>query len=207
MFSVLLQQEEMASKYRIPISRCSLVIANAKSVPVRYISQIGPSSFKHIDKHKNNERLFAKVTHISSNLDCSRFSTVSSSITRLSFLNINKGPKNAQVSKTAVNAQELLSSYLKHDEINGCCTGLCSCTQRRGMAGHSHYQNTKHIKAAGDAEKSAQSQKLKRDVIGLIKGNTVQSLYNKPRYNTELDITRSCCGSQIFVPWNFTKEL
>ena len=174
MFSVPLQQEEMASKYRVPISRCSLVIANAKSVPVRYISQIGPSSLKHIDKHKNNGRLLAKVTHISSLfLDCSRFSTVSPSITRLSFLNINKGPRNAPVSRTAVNAQELLSSYLKHDEMRGCCTGLCSCTQTRGMAGHSHYQNTKHIKAAGDAEKSAQSQKLKRDVIGLIKGNSI----------------------------------
>ena len=174
MFSVLLQQEEMASKYRVPISRCSLVIANAKSYPVRYISQIGPSSFKHIDKRKNNGRLLAKVTYISSLLDCSRFSTVSPSMTRLSFLNINKGPRNAPVSRTAVNAQELLSSYLKHDEMNGCCSGLCSCMQTRGMAGHSHYQNTKHIKAAGDAEKSAQSQKLKRDVIGLIKGNSKQ---------------------------------
>ena len=23
----------------------------------------------------------------------------------------------------------------------------------------------------------------------------------------DLDITQSCCGSQIFLPWNFTKEI
>ena len=36
---------------------------------------------------------------------------------------------------------------------------------------------------------------------------TVQSLYNTPHYNTDLDITWSCYDSQIFLPWNFTKEL
>ena len=35
---------------------------------------------------------------------------------------------------------------------------------------------------------------------------TVQSLYNTPRYNTDMDITQSCCGSNFFLPWNFTKE-
>ena len=33
-----------------------------------------------------------------------------------------------------------------------------------------------------------------------------QFLYNTPQ-NTDLDITWSCCGSQIFLPLNFTKEL
>ena len=32
----------------------------------------------------------------------------------------------------------------------------------------------------------------------------LQSLYNIPHFNMELDIT--CC-SQIFLPWNFTEEL
>ena len=36
---------------------------------------------------------------------------------------------------------------------------------------------------------------------------TVQSLYNTPLDNTELDITRSCCSPRIFVQWNFTKVL
>ena len=27
---------------------------------------------------------------------------------------------------------------------------------------------------------------------------TVQSLYNTPRYNMDLNITGSCCGSEIF---------
>ena len=35
---------------------------------------------------------------------------------------------------------------------------------------------------------------------------TVQSLYNTPHFNMDLDITQSCCGSHIFLPWNFTKE-
>ena len=25
--------------------------------------------------------------------------------------------------------------------------------------------------------------------------------------NLDLDITRSCCSSQFFLPWNFTKEI
>ena len=29
--------------------------------------------------------------------------------------------------------------------------------------------------------------------------NTMQSLYNTPNYNMDLDITLSCCGSQIFA--------
>ena len=37
--------------------------------------------------------------------------------------------------------------------------------------------------------------------------NKVQSLYNIPHYNTDMNITRSCCGFQIFSPWNFTNEL
>ena len=46
----------------------------------------------------------------------------------------------------------------------------------------------------------------------------VQSLYNMPHYKTDLDITRSCCGSLIFhyrgilqrnyrkmtIPWSFS---
>ena len=28
--------------------------------------------------------------------------------------------------------------------------------------------------------------------------NTVKSLYNMPRYNTDFSITWSCCGSQIY---------
>ena len=37
---------------------------------------------------------------------------------------------------------------------------------------------------------------------------TVQSLYNTPCYITDLDISQSCCSSQnLFLPWNFTKEL
>ena len=38
-------------------------------------------------------------------------------------------------------------------------------------------------------------------------GTTVQPLYNTPYYNSDLDITWSCCGSQIFLSWQFTKEL
>ena len=36
---------------------------------------------------------------------------------------------------------------------------------------------------------------------------TVQSLYNTHPYNTDLETTRSSCGSQFFLPWNFTDEL
>ena len=36
---------------------------------------------------------------------------------------------------------------------------------------------------------------------------TVQSLLSTPQYNTDLDISQSCCGFQNFLPWNFTKEL
>ena len=36
---------------------------------------------------------------------------------------------------------------------------------------------------------------------------TMQSLYNIVCHNMDLDIMQSCCGSQIFLPWNFTKEL
>ena len=30
--------------------------------------------------------------------------------------------------------------------------------------------------------------------------------YNTPHNNTDLDITWSCCGSHIFLPWNFYKR-
>ena len=36
---------------------------------------------------------------------------------------------------------------------------------------------------------------------------TVQFLYNTLHYSMNLDKTQSCCGSQSFLPWNFTKEL
>ena len=36
---------------------------------------------------------------------------------------------------------------------------------------------------------------------------TVLSLYNTPRYNTDSDITQSCCSSHVFFTWNFTTEL
>ena len=36
---------------------------------------------------------------------------------------------------------------------------------------------------------------------------TVQSLYNTLPYNTDLDITQSCCGYQFFLPWSSTKKL
>ena len=39
------------------------------------------------------------------------------------------------------------------------------------------------------------------------KQGRVQSLYNSPHYNTDLDITQSCCRSHIFLALNFTKEL
>ena len=35
---------------------------------------------------------------------------------------------------------------------------------------------------------------------------SVQSHYNTPYYNTDLDMTWSCCGSQIFLPIEFHKE-
>ena len=35
----------------------------------------------------------------------------------------------------------------------------------------------------------------------------VQPPYNTPCYNMDLDITQSCCGSQIFLTWNITNEL
>ena len=34
--------------------------------------------------------------------------------------------------------------------------------------------------------------------------DTVQSLYSRPSYNTDLDKMQSCCGSQFILPWNFT---
>ena len=34
----------------------------------------------------------------------------------------------------------------------------------------------------------------------------VQSLYITPSYNMDLDITLMCCGSQLFLPWNFTRN-
>ena len=37
--------------------------------------------------------------------------------------------------------------------------------------------------------------------------DTMQSLYSTPPNNTDLDITLSCCGSQKFLPWYFTKKL
>ena len=36
------------------------------------------------------------------------------------------------------------------------------------------------------------------DQINLVITNTVQLLYNTPHYSMDLDITWSCCGSQIF---------
>ena len=35
------------------------------------------------------------------------------------------------------------------------------------------------------------------------RADTVQSLYNRPGYNTDLDITGSCCGAQIFLSMEF----
>ena len=35
---------------------------------------------------------------------------------------------------------------------------------------------------------------------------TAQCLYNRSCYNTDLDITRSCCGSQLFLPWNLQRN-
>ena len=40
-----------------------------------------------------------------------------------------------------------------------------------------------------------------------IKVNTVQSLYNTSCYNTDLDITWSCCGSQIYSNMEFYKRI
>ena len=38
------------------------------------------------------------------------------------------------------------------------------------------------------------------------KKHNVQSLYNTPHYNTDLD-KQSHCGSQIILPGKFTKEM
>ena len=35
----------------------------------------------------------------------------------------------------------------------------------------------------------------------------VQSLYNTPLYQTNLDITRSCCGSRYFLTMEYYKEI
>ena len=35
---------------------------------------------------------------------------------------------------------------------------------------------------------------------------SLHSLYNTSHYNMNLDITRSCCGFQIFTSWDFTKD-
>ena len=37
--------------------------------------------------------------------------------------------------------------------------------------------------------------------------STELSFYNSPHYNTDLDTTQSCCGSQKILLWNFTMEL
>ena len=42
-----------------------------------------------------------------------------------------------------------------------------------------------------------------RGVFVPCKKSRVQSLYNTPHY-TDLDTKWSCCGSQSFLPWNFT---
>ena len=36
--------------------------------------------------------------------------------------------------------------------------------------------------------------------------STVKSFYKKPHYNTDLDITWSCCGSQIFLPCGIVQK-
>ena len=37
------------------------------------------------------------------------------------------------------------------------------------------------------------------------KAYTMQSLYNTPHYNRDVDIARSCCGSQTELSWNTRK--
>ena len=37
--------------------------------------------------------------------------------------------------------------------------------------------------------------------------HVVPSIYNTPHFHMDLDITQFCCGSHIFLPCNFTKEL
>ena len=44
-------------------------------------------------------------------------------------------------------------------------------------------------------------------MVKMEKHGTGQSLYSTPRYNTDLNITRSCCGTQNFFTMEFYKEI
>ena len=47
----------------------------------------------------------------------------------------------------------------------------------------------------------------RRKYQDMIVSCTVQSPYNTPYSNMNLDITQSYCSYQIFLPWNFTKGI
>ena len=48
---------------------------------------------------------------------------------------------------------------------------------------------------------------FKLKMVAFLDLYTVKSLYKTPHYNTYLDITWSCCGSQNFLLLKFTKKL
>ena len=55
--------------------------------------------------------------------------------------------------------------------------------------------------------KTTTSSRCKLSLKSACINSTVQSLYNTPYYNTESNITPSCCGAKMILPLNYTKEL
>ena len=161
----------MASKYRLSLSRCSLVAGHANLFPGRFSCQFGfcGKNYNNI-KSKKNGLLLRRVNCVSSYcLSSSDFSTWQPSPLRHSLLD----HKSSEVlgKRTVAKSLEPLSHCTLVCTVGGYGTGIDGMfgCQRRGMAGHSHWQNIKHIKEAKDKEKSAVAIKVRKEIQIAIK--------------------------------------
>ena len=61
-------------------------------------------------------------------------------------------------------------SWRLFDPLKSICTPLFLITGERGMAGHSKWQNIRHIKGAKDAEKGKRASAMNRKIKLAVKG-------------------------------------
>ena len=156
---------KMTSKYRLCLSRCSQAVCNLSLFAVRPSSQfysIRGVSCCTGNMRRSKDSLLRKDSCLTDySQHSANISTTPAHLSRHSALSRELTPM-VETKHIVINSVELLSVFRMKNSVGG--------APKRGMAGHAHWQNIKHIKGAKDKEKADIAIKVRKQIVKAIKG-------------------------------------
>ena len=156
---------KMTSKYRLCLSRCSQAVCNLSLFAVRPSSQfysIRGVSCCTSNVRRSKDSLLRKDSCLTDySQHSANISTTPAHLSGHSVLG-RESTSMLDIKHSVMNSAELLSVLRIKNSVDG--------APKRGMAGHAHWQNVKHIKGAKDKEKSDIAVKVTKQIVKAIKG-------------------------------------